>query len=397
MNKKCKFLIFSLLLIFLLNGCNKNDNEQKQTLTGNNDLNFNITETTSEQISTESEAISEDQDTNIQIHYLDVGQANCTLIKYGNIEFLIDGGNYGDGNDITNYIKDLNVDNIEYVIATHPHEDHIGGLPKIMSYFSVDNIYTPYIKEEYKPTTKIYNSLNTIIDTKDIDEYNPNNGDIIYSDENLKFEILFDGRIDSNDLNDYSIVTKMTYKDVSFIFTGDSTIPSEELLLENNDINNLKADVLLIGHHGSSTSTSKEFLDAVSPNYCIISCGAGNEYGHPHYETLKKLSNITTYRTDLDGTIIATTNGKTIEFKTKCTGDYPLGSKDNTISSNTENKITENSTSNISEEKYIGNKNSKKLHKSTCNSLPSEKNSIFFNSIEEALDEGYEKCSNCFN
>lgn len=380
-----KFIALILFISLFMSGCSKTNTEQ-QTLSGGADLNFNISESiTSEDIYTEEPEPGTIEDEELfKVYFMDVGQAHCVIAKYNDIEFLIDGGNYDDGEYITNYMKSLNVDNIEYIIATHPHEDHIGGLPKIMSYFSVDNIYTPYIEDKYKPTTKIYNSLNVIIDTKDINEYNPKNGDVLFSDENLKVEILFDGRIESNDLNDYSLVTKLTYKDKSFLITGDSTTPSEKLLINNlKNENDLKSDVLLVGHHGSSTSTSDAFLNLVSPEYCVISCGINNEYGHPHKEILKKISNIKTYRTDLNGNIIAETNGTTIKFITQNTNDVPI--------------YNEEVNKNENNETYIGNINSKKFHNETCKSLPSERNSIYFTSIEEALNEGYEKCGNCFN
>lgn len=423
--KKNKFLslVLSGLLVLSLTACGEKP-ATTPTIADKN-LNFIISE---DNTSYEQPSISEDYgnvDENIyhndeevlKIHFIDVGQANCTLIQYEDIDILIDGGNVADGVDVTNYLKAVGVDNLEYVVATHPHEDHIGGLPQVMSHFSTDVIYTPYIEEQYLPTTKIYRNLNEVIDTKDIEEINPYNGDIIFENDEIKFEVLFDGRVESKDYNDYSIVTKLTHGENTFIFTGDSTTPSEKLLINSwqDNLDYLDVDLLLVGHHGSSTSSSVQFLSYVTPEYSIISCGVDNEYGHPHKEIVERLKNTNIYRTDKEGTIVVISDGSILRFYTKCTGDVALGEdtyvdtfnlpeKYFDITGNNGNMENTKKQSNVDDIKdntpeiqYVGNINSKKVHASNCSSLPSAKNAIYFNSLEEALSAGYEKCNNCLN
>lgn len=412
----------STMLIF--SGCGKANTNQdtlnKDTyIPSNSEVNLpqaseSESNETINDVTTETINVEVSDEELLKIHYLDVGQANCTLVQYGDIEFLIDGGNVDDGDDIVNYINALGIDDIEYVVATHPHEDHIGGLPTIMSAFTIDNVYTPYIEDEYIPTTAIYNKFESVIDNKGINEIHPNNEDVIFSNNDIEFSVIFDGRVKSSDLNDYSIITKLEYKNTSYSFTGDSTSGSEDLIMDyyKDDLSALKSDVLLVGHHGSSTSTTNKFLKAVSPIYAIISCEKGNSYGHPHVETLQKLKGIDTYRTDVEGTIVIVSDGKEYNVYKKCTGDYHLGSSNynntmnlpekyfsnvNIIEStpNQETSETSNEDSDVSEANYIGNVNSKKVHVPTCSSLPSEKNSAYFETLDEALSQGYSKCGNC--
>lgn len=192
-----------------------------------------------------------------------------------------------------------------------------------------------------------------------------------------------------SDCNNYSVVIKADYGENSFLFTGDAEKLVEDEILESNY--NIKADVLKVGHHGSSTSSSEKFLNKVSPKYAVISCGVNNEYGHPHKETLEKLKkrNIKTYRTDLEGTVVAQSDGKEIRFSTE---------KNNSSNIKTETYATKgNKGTTISKEKFIGNKNSKKFHKPSCDSVyaMSDKNKVYFDNRKDALYEGYTPCKSC--
>lgn len=249
----------------------------------------------------------------LQVHFLDVGQADCILIiSPSGKSVLIDGGNNEDGPGIVSYLKAQGVKELEGLIATHPHEDHIGGLDQVLQSIPTKNVYLPDA------------TANTRTFTEFISAVKSSGAKRIQAREGVALEIpgctgvfLAPNQDHYEDLNNYSAVLKLTYGRVSFLFTGDAEDLSEaEMLKKGRD---LKATVLKVGHHGSSSSTTKEFLRAVSPQYAVISVGADNDYGHPTPTVLKRLNEAgaKVYRTDLSGTIVAKTDGESIEFSTR--------------------------------------------------------------------------------
>lgn len=257
----------------------------------------------------------------LKVHYLDVGQADSILIVQGEHAMLIDAGNNDDSDFVAEYLKKQGIKELEYLIGTHPHEDHIGGLDYIIKNFTVGKIFLP---KNAKSTTKTYTDVLKAIANKGLKAANavPQTsfklGDAdctIFAPNSSKYE----------DLNNYSVVVKIKFGDSSFLFEGDAEALSEMEMVKKGY--NLKADVLKIGHHGSNSSTCANFLAKVQPKYAVISVGKDNSYGHPQKKTMDRIKNskILVYRTDESGTIIAVSDGKNITFNVK-PGDYKNGS-----------------------------------------------------------------------
>lgn len=248
------------------------------------------------------------QDSTVEVHFIDVGQGDSIYIKTPSQDILIDAGERGD--TVVNYLNSLNVEDLELVIGTHPHSDHIGGLINVFEEIPVKEVMDPGVVH----TSKTFEDYLTLIDEKDMIYTVVRAGTKRTYDDGTVLEILSPENPDEENLNDASIAARLTFGEISFLFAGDAEIPSEKKMLDAGY--NLKSTVLKAGHHGSSTSTSNEFLKAVSPEAVVIMCGAGNTYGHPHKETLAKLeaAGVKVYRTDLMGTIIVETNGSTYDI-----------------------------------------------------------------------------------
>ena len=242
------------------------------------------------------------------VSFIDVGQADSILIQNNNHNMLIDAGNNEDGEKLVSYFKENNITNFDYVVGTHAHEDHIGGLDDIINNFDIKTFYMP----DVITTTKTFEDVLVALDNKNIKLSIPTiDNEFKLADANLK--VIYVGS-SSSDLNDSSIVLRLDYKNNSFLFTGDATTKVEKQIL-NKDID---VDVLKLGHHGSSYSSSDIFLNKVNPSYAVISCGLNNIYNHPTNSTLDKLNkkNIKLYRTDMDGTIIFTSDGDKLLINT---------------------------------------------------------------------------------
>lgn len=243
----------------------------------------------------------------LKISFLDVGQADSILLENNGEYMLIDAGNNEDGPKLVKYFHELGVQNFAYVIATHAHEDHIGGMDDIINNFSIQTFYMP----DDITTTKTFEDVLDALENKRITFQTPELDGTFHFAES-KFEVIYIEK-NAKDLNDSSLILKMTYGNNTFLFMGDATSKVEPKIIEKE----IKSDVLKIGHHGSKYSSSQALLDKVSPQYAIISVGADNNYHHPHQNTMKKLDAmaIKTYRTDRDGTIILTTDGTNITFE----------------------------------------------------------------------------------
>ena len=246
------------------------------------------------------------------VHYIDVGQGDCILIQVNNKNLLMDSGPSSSRKDLLDYLEKLNIKKFDYIIATHPHEDHIGNMDTIIKRYSIGSFYSPKV---ISSSTTFENMISALVDKNLKVNVLKKGFKGIDLGENVKFQVFSPAEnLFSDNLNDYSPIIKITFLNNSFLFTGDAEISTEESVLSEN--NNLNCDILKVGHHGSSTSTSSNFLTSVNPSVAIISVGKNNSYGHPTSELLSLLDyfNIRTIRTDINGTIIAISDGKNISI-----------------------------------------------------------------------------------
>jgi len=293
LNKLIKIIIGLVILIVVTIQGNLFDNVSNATASIND--------------STKSDKIDAKVKENFSVSFIDVGQADSVLIRNGNYNMLIDAGNNEDGEKLVNYFKSLGIEEFTYVFATHPHEDHIGGMDDIINNFKIDNYYM----SNKLSTTKTFMDVLDALDGRNLKYTVPNKGDTLkLGDANIK--VIYPGD-DKSNINDSSIVLKITYGKNSFLLTGDAT-SNVERKIYNEDI---KSDVLKVAHHGSSYSSTDVFLDRVKPYYAVISVGKNNIYNHPSNKTLEKLNkrNIKVYRTDLDGTIVFISDGENLSVK----------------------------------------------------------------------------------
>ena len=243
----------------------------------------------------------------LSVYYFDVGQADSILLTNNDKYMLIDAGNNADGKNIVNYLKKLGIKKLDYLVATHAHEDHIGGMDDIINSFDIGVFYMP----DVVTTTKTFEDLIVALENNNVKVDTPNIGDIFLFG-GCKFEVLHLDD-DESDLNNTSIVLRGLYGNNSFLFMGDATSVVEKVILNSN----IDSDVLKVGHHGSRYSSSVNFLKKVTPKYSIISVGEDNSYNHPHSVTFTKLEDVDSnvYRTDNDGTILVTSDGKDIKLE----------------------------------------------------------------------------------
>lgn len=256
-----------------------------------------------------SSAVYLNYDSNkLAVHYIDVGQGDSILIQLHGKNMLIDAGPTDSRNKLIKYLKKLKISKLDYVVETHPHEDHIGGMSKVLSTFTIGSFYAPRVTTQ----TKSFEDMVRALDKKNLKIHVVKPGMSFDFGGKANCTVLAPNSEKYTDLNNYSTVIKFNYGNNKFLFTGDAQKLSEDEMIKKDY--DLSCDVLKVGHHGSRSSTSDEFLKLVTPKIAVISCGKGNDYGHPHKPTLDKLKNINViiYRTDIDGTITLVSDGNKI-------------------------------------------------------------------------------------
>lgn len=252
-----------------------------------------------------------EEDNLLKIHFIDVGQGDSIFIELpDSTTMLIDAGEKQSGDTVTKYIASQGYNKIDYLVATHPHSDHIGGMSKVIDSFEIGKIYMPDVDTD----TKTYENLLGTIADNNLKIKTARAGNYIIDSTDIKAKILAPVTIDEDDLNNCSIVIRLEYDDTSFLFTGDAELEELEAITDE-----VYADVLKVGHHGSVTSTDEALLSKIYPSVAVISCGENNDYGHPHKEVMEYLDTyeVDVYRTDEGGTVTVSTDGKNIEVETE--------------------------------------------------------------------------------
>lgn len=322
------------------------------------------------------------EDAAFAIHFIDVGQADAALVICDSKTMLIDGGNAEDSDLIYTYLRDRQIDHLDYVVCTHAHEDHVGGLASALSYATVGTVFSPVTSYN----SRAFENFLSKVSERGKRVTVPEAGDS-FALGSARVNVL--GPVmEYEETNNTSIVLKIMFGELSFLFTGDMEKDAERDLIDSGA--DLKSTVLKVGHHGSNTSSSYLFIREVAPEYGVISVGKGNSYGHPNEEILSRYrdADVTLFRTDLQGDVICTSNdGINLKFTT--------GKNSGIVTNPTEGDRTESDTNAAHEYFYIGNVNSKKYHTLDCSSLPDENNRIYFITQEEAEDAGYIPCGRC--
>lgn len=358
----------------------------------------------------------------LEVHYIDVGQGSATLLKSGRHAMLIDTGDSDQGTKIQLYLTKQGVENLDYLVLTHPDADHIGGAPVIITKFGIGQLFLSNYEKDNKTTQKVRDAMQY----KGLTASDYQVGDT-FALGNASFTILAPVK-EYADSNNASIVIMVQNGNNRFLFTGDCEAEAEADLIASGA--DLSADVYLTGHHGSDTASSQAFMDAVSPTYAVISCGEGNSYGHPHAEVLNRFRSmgIQVFRTDEQGSVIVESDGTGITWNCAPSETWQAGER----TKNAQNAVTdqvyaqepemqqptdENGAATqqsdavtlpAQEQKpvvadetpqagnYIGNRNNGKLHKASCSYLPDPQNQVPFTTREEAVEAGYDDpCKRC--
>lgn len=389
MGKKIKQFRALFLALVLLAGCSAPGIESSESL-----------KRTGREAQREVREVSD----NLEVHFLDVGQGDSTLITSGEHAMLIDGGNNNKGNEVEEYLESKGIEKLDYIIGTHPDADHVGGLDIVIKQIESEKLLVPDISKD----TKTYEEVLEAADEKNVDISHPQVGEE-YALGDASFTIIAPKGTGYESTNENSIGIILEHGEKRFLFIGDAEEESEGEMLKSGI--NLQADVYKVSHHGSRTGTTEEFMEAVHPQYAVISCGEDNSYGHPHAEVMNRLRSggVSMFRTDDQGTIVAVSDGSSIKWNMSpsenWTAGEPHGSsvqrsakKPSETVSKSASKTTPKTASKTQVVTYVLNVNTKKFHLPDCSSVADMKpgNSRKMKaSREEMIKKGYTPCKNC--
>lgn len=321
---------------------------------------------------------------NLEVHFIDVGQGDATLIKSGDSAMLIDAGENDKGTLVQNYLKNQGVKSLDYLIVTHPDSDHAGGADVIITKYDIDTVIYPNCEKD----TQTWQDVVKAMDYKRYKVTEPVVGDT-YKLGDAEFTIIAPNDDDYEESNNYSVGILLKHGDKIFVFTGDAEEDAEHDILDNHI--NIAADVLQVGHHGSKSSSTVGFVKKINPEYAVISCAENNEYGHPHAATLNtlRINKVKLFRTDEQGSLVATSDGKKITWNAAPTETWKAGEPTKGNNDWTDIKQDSIHTS------YILNTKSEKFHIPSCGSLPTVNRSDSTLTRDEIVSQGYSPCGRC--
>lgn len=367
--KKIKILLLSLLLVFCMTGCSEGSSV---AISGSGE---------------QAAGKISQSDSNMEVHFIDVGQGDSTLIKIGEHAMLIDAGDNSEGTAVQSYLESQNVEKLDYAIGTHPDADHIGGLDVIVYKFDCKKVFMPDVTSD----TKTYNDVEQALKAKNQKAQAPKLGKT-YSLGDATFTIVAPVKEYGDETNNWSIGIVLQYGESRFLFTGDAAKQAEDDMLDTGE--DISADVYKASHHGSKTGSSDDFLDKVNPTYAVISCGEGNKYGHPSAQTLNNFRSrgIKTFRTDNQGTIVAYSDGSNITWNaspdTTWTPGEPKGSSSSWSTTSKKSSTKKNNTS-----KTTSKTDSKTATKNTSKTTVVKENTAKTTTNKNATDKASLKTS----
>lgn len=375
---KRRWILFLICLTVIMTGCGKMGERKADS-------------------HTESVEVSDvGEDSFFEVHYIDVGQADAALVLCDGQAMLIDGGNRADSSLIYSYLKSRNLSYLDYMICTHPHEDHAGGLAGALNYAAVGTAYAPVTDYD----SDVFRNFKKYLAEQEVEITVPKAGDK-FSLGSAEVTVVGPATTDSvSKLNNTSIVLRITYGETSFLFTGDAEREEEQAILEAGY--EIQSTVLKVGHHGGAASTTYPFLREIMPEYAVISVGEGNLYGHPTEDVLSRLrdADVTVYRTDKQGTVICSSDGRTVSFSGERQTDAEKKEEEKEAAQ--PDPATQPEDYGDIEETpaadYVLNVRSRKFHKPDCQSVSDmkEANKQYFTGERgELIEQGYSPCGRC--
>lgn len=408
--------LLTLLMILCLlgaSGCSADDSGSREEALGFSarDTENQVSEKKQEQADTGISAFSLDEGPNsdpgdLTVQFLDVGQGSATLICQSGHTMLMDGGDRETSSFVVSFLKEQGITSLDYVVVSHYDSDHLAGVIGVLNAFECDMVLAP----DYEGDTKLYESFLSTVEEKEIPVGHPRLGDTFFFAES-SFRVVSPVSYEYKDANSNSLGIRLEYGENSFLLCGDCTEESEQDMLHLDT--DLDSDVYVANHHGSKYSNSSEFLEAVSPEYVVISCGAGNSYGHPDASVLLEIQKLGAglFRTDLQGTVTAVSDGKKIGFDREICMDYRSGTEiaeagiqeaakeKPSVDSGHDGIIGQNGVgSPEGQEQYILNTNTRKFHLPTCSSVEdiADKHREYSSDTRESIiDQGYTPCKRC--